>query len=143
MVRDGIDECGELALVAKGAGANGVEDLLQVGVDAVLAVGVRVAEVFDVFGEVAKEEDVGFANLTSDFDLEGMLEEDVKSSGYERTHVCAIACSDNHTAVEHKLHVARATCFRACSGDVLADVGSRDDDLGLADVVVLDEDDFQ
>lgn len=28
-----------------------------------------VAEVFDVFGEVAKEEDIGFADFAGDFDL--------------------------------------------------------------------------
>lgn len=28
-----------------------------------------VAEVFDVFGEVAEEEDVGFADFAGDFDL--------------------------------------------------------------------------
>jgi len=69
---DGADERRELALVAKGAGADRVEDLLEVRVDGVGAVGVRVAEVFDIFGEVAEEEDVGFADFAGDFDLEGV-----------------------------------------------------------------------
>jgi hypothetical protein len=35
----------------------------------VRAVSVRVTKVFDVFGEVAKEEDVVFSDFTSDFNL--------------------------------------------------------------------------
>lgn len=45
------------------------EHPVQVAVDRVGAVGVRVAKVLDVFCEVAKQEDVVLANLTSNLNL--------------------------------------------------------------------------
>ena len=69
MIDDGVAEGGEAVGFAKGVAFDGVEDFSEVGVDGEGAVIVGVAEVFDVFGEVAEEEDVGFANFASDFDL--------------------------------------------------------------------------
>jgi hypothetical protein len=47
-----------------------LEDLREVRVDSVGAELVRVTQVVDILGEVAKEEDVVLANLSSDFDLQ-------------------------------------------------------------------------
>lgn len=70
VIEDGGDEGGEVPLVAEGAGVDGGEDGAQVRVDVVrAAVVVRVPEVFDVFREVAEEEDVAFADFARDFDL--------------------------------------------------------------------------
>ena len=66
---DAVEQRGEGARVAKLARVDGVEDVGEVGVELVLLVEVAVAEVFDVLGQVAEEEDVFFANLARDFDL--------------------------------------------------------------------------
>ena len=58
-------------------------------------------------------------------------------------HVGAIACSNHQTAVQHKFHIGRATGLGSSSGDMLADVRGWADDLGLADVVVLQVDDLE
>jgi hypothetical protein len=69
VVLDGADERAERAGVAEGAGLDRGEDVGEVGVDGVRAVSVRVAQVFDVFGQVAEEEDIVLADFTGDFDL--------------------------------------------------------------------------
>lgn len=46
-----------------------VEDLVEVSVDAVGSVVVRMAEILDVLGEVAEEEDIVLADFSGDFDL--------------------------------------------------------------------------
>ena len=69
MVDDGVAEGSEAVGVAKGVGLDGVEDFGEVGVEGEGTVVVGVAEVFDVFGQVAEEEDVGFADLACDLDL--------------------------------------------------------------------------
>ena len=69
VVGHGVDEGGELALVAKAAAADGVEDLDEVVVEVEVAVVVGVAEVFDVFGKVAKEENVGVADFSGNLNL--------------------------------------------------------------------------
>jgi len=58
LVDDGIAEGGEAAGVAESAGFDRVEDFGEVGVEFDVAVGVGVAEVFDIFGQVTEEEDV-------------------------------------------------------------------------------------
>lgn len=58
-----VMRCAERALF------NLVEYLVQVWVDAVRSVRVGVAEIFDVFGEIAKEKDVALADFTGDFNL--------------------------------------------------------------------------
>ena len=59
----------EITLVAEGVALDGIEDTLQLWVDLEVAVEVTVAEILDVFGEVAEEEDVLLADFTGDFDL--------------------------------------------------------------------------
>lgn len=69
MVADGADEGGELVGVAEGVGLDGLEDFGQIRVDGVGAIVVCVAQVLDVFGQVAEEEDVVFVDFAGDFDL--------------------------------------------------------------------------
>lgn len=64
-----ITQCGEAARVAEGVGFDGVEDAGEIGIEGEIAVGVGVAEVFDVFGEVAEEEDVVGGDFAGYFDL--------------------------------------------------------------------------
>lgn len=72
MIDDAVAEGVEARGVAEGSRADGGEDAGEVWVEGEgVAVGVGVAEVFDVFGEVAEEEDVGFADFAGDFDLRG------------------------------------------------------------------------
>lgn len=69
VVADGADEGGELVGVAEGVGLDGLEDFGQIRVDGVGAIVVCVAQVLDVFGQVAEEEDVVFVDFAGDFDL--------------------------------------------------------------------------
>lgn len=69
VVADGRDEGGKVRRVAESALLDLGEDLGEVWVDVVRAVGVRVTEIFNVLGEVAEEEDVVLANLAGDFNL--------------------------------------------------------------------------
>lgn len=73
MLGDGGDERVELGRVAEEAGVDGVEDGGEVRVEFegvwVVVVEVAVAEVADVFGEVAEEEDVLVADFAGYFDL--------------------------------------------------------------------------
>lgn len=125
VIGDGTAQGGEAVRVAEGAVLDGVEDLGEVRVELETAVVVGVAEVFDVLGEIAEEEDVGLADFAGDFD------------------VGSVAGADDQAAVEDEFHVAGATGFRACGGDVLADVRGRGDDFGLAHVVIFNVDDLQ
>jgi len=160
VIADGGDEGGEVvgALGTEAAAGDGGEDGGQVWVEVVRgAVVVCVPQVFDVFGEGAEEEDVGFADFARDFDLCGCgwdCQTDGRTDGGRGglfrekgggrgTYVGAVAGADDEAAVEDELHVAGAAGLGAGGGDVLADVGGRGDDFGFADVVVLDEDDFE
>lgn len=69
MLDDAVEEGGEGARVAEGARVDGIEDLGEGRLQLVVVVEVGMAEVFDVFGEVAEEEDVLLADLAGDFDL--------------------------------------------------------------------------
>ena len=70
VVFNGVDEGGKGVLVAKSTGVEGIKDSVEFRVELVFTIVVIVAEVFDVFGEVAKEEDVLVAGFTSDLDLD-------------------------------------------------------------------------
>lgn len=70
MIDDAVAQRTEAGGVPEGVGFDGVEDAGEVGVELEVAVVVRVAQVFDVFGEVAEEEDVGFADFARYFDLD-------------------------------------------------------------------------
>ena len=67
---DGVAQGREAVGVTKHAATNGFEHFGEVGIELKLAKSVGVAEVLDVFGEVAKEEDVGFADLARNLDLD-------------------------------------------------------------------------
>ena len=69
MESDGVDERGELLGRIEGAGAQGGEDGGEGGVEGRRREAVGVAQVLDVFGQVAEEEDVGVADLARDLDL--------------------------------------------------------------------------
>lgn len=69
VLENGADEGRETALITKRAFLNGFEDFAQIRIDLVLAVVVRMSEVFDVLGQITEEEDVALADLTSDFNL--------------------------------------------------------------------------
>ena len=71
MVDNGVAKGSEAAGVAEGVGFDGVEDFGKRGVEVKGAIVVGVTEVFDVFGEVAEQEDVGFPDLAGDFNLLG------------------------------------------------------------------------
>ena len=104
MIGDGVAQGAEAACVSESTTFDGIEHFGEVGVELEVAVVVGVAEIFDVLGEVTEEEDVGFADLASDFD------------------VGSVACTDDQATVQDKLHVAGSTGFRACGRDVLAEV---------------------
>lgn len=69
MFDDGVAERREASGVAEHATFDGVEDFAEVRVELEVAVGVGVAQVFYVFGQVAEEEDVVFADFAGDFNL--------------------------------------------------------------------------
>ncbi len=69
MITNGLHERRERALVAERALFYLVKHFLQIRVQRRLAEDVVVSKLFDVFGEIAEEEDVAFANLASDFNL--------------------------------------------------------------------------
>lgn len=61
----------------------------------------------------------------------------------ETTYVCTVTSADDQATIQHKLHVTGTTSLSTSGGDVLADVGSRADDLCLADIVVFQEDNLE
>jgi hypothetical protein len=65
------DQGGEVVGGTKGVGADEGEDGGEGGVQGRGSVGVGVAQVFDVFGEVAEEEDVLLADFAGYFNLDG------------------------------------------------------------------------
>ena len=70
VVDDAVAEGREAARVAEHAALDRVEDFGEIRVQLERpAVVVRVPQVFDVFGQVAEEEDVRFADFACDFDL--------------------------------------------------------------------------
>ena len=73
VVSDAIAQSRETVRIAEGVRFDGVEDFSKVRVEGEAAVCVGVAQVLDVFGEVAEEEDIGFTDFTSYFDLDFAL----------------------------------------------------------------------
>ena len=69
MVGDGAAKGAETVAIAKRVRFDGVKDFGEVGVERKGSEGVGVAEVFDVFGEVAEEEDVGVADFAGYLNL--------------------------------------------------------------------------
>ena len=64
-----IDKSGESPLVAELARLDRFEDFLQCWINLILAIEVVVAEIFNIFSKVAKEENILVACFPSDFDL--------------------------------------------------------------------------
>lgn len=73
MILDGGDESRERSNVAKGVGLDAVKHGLELRIHRRFVVGMCVTQVFDVFGEVAEEEDVVLADFAGDFDLHDEL----------------------------------------------------------------------
>jgi hypothetical protein len=66
VIDDRVHESRELAGIAEDSLADRGEDALEHGVEVEVLVVVGVAEVFNVFAEVAEEEDVFFADFSGD-----------------------------------------------------------------------------
>lgn len=66
---DGVRERGEIIFVAEHIVLDSVKDALELRVQLEVAVEVSVAELFDILGEIAEEEDVLLADFAGDFDL--------------------------------------------------------------------------
>ena len=79
------------------------------------------AEFIDFFGLEAEDDDVVFADFLCDFD------------------VCAVKGAEGDGTIEHEFHVAGAGGLGACKGDLLGDVGCRDDLFCEGDAVVGEE----
>ena len=69
LIDNAVAQGGKSTRVAESTTFDGVENFGEVAVELEVAVGVGVAEVFDVFSEVAEKEDVGFADFARDFNL--------------------------------------------------------------------------
>ena len=52
-------------------------------------------------------------------------------------NIRAVHGSESYRAVNHKLHIARAACFRACKGNLLADVCGGHKRLRHGNIIVL------
>ena len=69
LIDNAVAQSGKPACVAEPAAFNRVENFSEVAVKLEVAVGVGMAEIFDVFGKVAEEEDVGLADFAGNFNL--------------------------------------------------------------------------
>lgn len=69
MLDDAVEESTKSAGITKGTRLDRVKDGGKLWVELVVVVQVGVAEVFDVFGKVTKEEDVLITDFARDFDL--------------------------------------------------------------------------
>ncbi len=69
MFFDGTDESRESPRITESTLLDFLEDLGEIGIKVVRAVGVCVAEIFNVLGQIAKEEDIVLANFSGDFNL--------------------------------------------------------------------------
>ena len=69
LIDDGIAQGAEAIRIAESATLDGIKDFGEVGVEFEVAIGVGVAEVFNVFGEVTEEKDVGLADFASDLNV--------------------------------------------------------------------------
>jgi hypothetical protein len=70
MVFNAADEGAECVRITKGVFVDFVKDSLEVRVNGMRAISMSVAEIFDIFGEVAKEKDIVLSDFSSDFNLE-------------------------------------------------------------------------
>src|SRR4051812_42813224 len=59
------------------------------------------------------------------------------------SYIGSVTGTDDQTSVQDEFHVTSTTAFCTGGGNVLAEIRGRANNLGLADVVVLDEDYLQ
>src|SRR5215475_225374 len=76
----------------------------------------------DLFGAKPENEDIRFTHFLADFDI-GPIER-----------------ADRQRAIEGEFHIAGPGSLRASGGDLLADVGSRDNLFRQRDTVIRNED---
>ena len=69
VLNDGVAESREAAGVSKASTLDSLKHLVEIGVELEISVIVGMAEVFDIFCQVSKEENIGFANFSRDFNL--------------------------------------------------------------------------
>jgi hypothetical protein len=89
VITDSSDQSAKVMDRAKGALLNLGKHFLQVGIDFMRTVLVTVSEVFNVFSEVSKQEDVVLANLASYFNLVVLVSRGIKC----RFHTLTLAPS--------------------------------------------------
>jgi hypothetical protein len=106
VVDDRVHQSRELAGIAEGSLADCAEDALEHGVEVEVLVVVGVAEVFDVFAEVAEEEDVFFADFSGDLGMFVSCQLQRGLCDFACLDVGAIARSDDQATVQDELHVA-------------------------------------
>ena len=58
-------------------------------------------------------------------------------------HIGTVQCAQGHSTVEHQLHIAGAGGLCACRGDLLGNVGGRNNVLRIRAVIVLHKNDLQ
>ncbi len=97
VIFNGPDERTKSLGVAKHAALDGLKDLQKIGVERVATIGVSVAKVFDILGQIAKEENVVLANLTSDFNLHRLALNMLHNRG--ETNVSTITGTNDQTTV--------------------------------------------
>lgn len=76
MVDDAVEQGTEALGITECALVNRVEDGRELGVELVVRVEMGVAEVFDVFCQVAEQEDVLLADFSGNLDLAGCQSSD-------------------------------------------------------------------
>ncbi len=82
-------------------------------------------EVFNLLNPSSENENVLGTNLLIDF------------------NISSIHGSNNQPSIHHKLHIAGSRSLSASCRDMLAQLRGRDDDLGIGDIVVGKEDNFE
>lgn len=108
VLHDTVAQRVEARRLAEHAPADGVEDFGQVRVQLEVAVLVGVAEILDVLGQIAEEEDIRLPDLTGDLDLEWVVSDcgigkELRTVGI---HICSVTGSNDETTIENELHVA-------------------------------------
>jgi len=127
VVHDGADHSHQKVPFPEGAQPDGLDHLFELGRRVVLGAGGGhpAAQFVDRVDPGAEDEDVLVADFLVDL------------------HVGAVHGADDHPAVHHELHVAGPRGLGARGRDVLAELGGGDDDLGVGDAVVGQEDDLE
>mmetsp|Transcript_93814 Transcript_93814/g.195689 ORF Transcript_93814/g.195689 Transcript_93814/m.195689 type:complete len:706 (-) Transcript_93814:403-2520(-) len=112
---------GNIIAEGESAALDGVEDFLQAAIDGVGAGSRFLLDAWNICLQASEDEHGVLATLLSNL------------------NVGAIHSADDQATVHHKLHVGGATSLGAGGGDVLGDVGGRDDGLSRSHRVIGDE----